>query len=36
MIIICSVSRIFQTDCKLFVCAKEKKKQETKRDILPG
>ena len=28
---ICSVSRMFQTDCKLFVCTKEK--TETKRDI---
>ena len=30
---ICSVSRIFQTNRKLFLCAKEK--QETKRDISP-
>ena len=25
---ICSVSRIFQTDCKLFVCTKEKNKKQ--------
>ena len=31
---ICSVSRIFQTNCKLFVCAKEK--QDAKRDMSPG
>ena len=30
----CSVSRIFQTNCKLFVCAKEKTRN--KRDILPS
>ena len=33
---ICYVSRIFQTICKLFMCAKEQSKQETKRDISPG
>ena len=31
---ICFVSGIFQTNCKLFVSAKEK--QETKKDISPG
>ena len=25
---VCSVSRIFQTNCKLFVCAKEKNKKQ--------
>ena len=28
MTTICSVSRIFQTNCKLFVCAKEKNKRQ--------
>ena len=27
---VCSVSRIFQTNCKLFVCAKEKKNKKQK------